>query len=304
MRCVDCRGSVEDYFDGELDERTNILVAQHLSACAACASLYGKLEDEQELYLRYEYNAQPAPDFWDNVLERATEESSANRTRPFTLFRGWIGNAIGRFNAPRLSPSLAALFVLVAIGLTIGVMRYVNPQKERIVPAHVAQNGVTSTTTPPAPDEIARPDRPATEAAGARVKEEPPDVSESQQPVKNRAGRTEKNPALNASGERSVRVGLKPGMANRALTSDELVREAEQKYVAAITMLSRDVNRRRSRLDPETASRFAQTLAAVDRNIIDTRRAARRHPGDPVAAQYMLTAYAKKVDVLREIISH
>ena len=82
------------------------------------------------------------------------------------------------------------------------------------------------------------------------------------------------------------------------------MREAEQKYLAAISILSRDVNRRRSRLDPETVARFEQTLAAVDRTIAGTRRAVREHPDDPVAVQYMLTAYAKKIDVLREMASY
>ena len=90
----------------------------------------------------------------------------------------------------------------------------------------------------------------------------------------------------------------------RSPTPDQLIREAEQKYLAAISILSRDVNRHRSQLDAETALRFERTLAAIDRTITDTRRAVREHPGDPVAAQYMLTAYAKKVDVLREMIGY
>jgi type VI protein secretion system component VasF len=100
------------------------------------------------------------------------------------------------------------------------------------------------------------------------------------------------------------RNNSRPSTSGRTPTSDELVREAEQKYVEAIAMLSRDVTRRRSRLDAETAARFERTLAAVNRTIADTRRAVRQHPGDPLAAKYMLTAYAKKVDVLREIIGY
>jgi type VI protein secretion system component VasF len=129
-------------------------------------------------------------------------------------------------------------------------------------------------------------------------------VNEQVQVAKNRIVRKERTPNLIAGNERSVRAGLKTGATEHKPTSDELVREAEQKYVAAIAMLSRDVNRRRSQLEPEMAARFERTLAAVDRTIADTRRAARQHPGDPVAAQYMLTAYAKKVDVLREIIGY
>lgn len=309
MRCVDCQSVVEDYFDGELDEQTTEQVAQHLSACASCASLYSTLEDEQEVYLRYECDAQPAPDFWDNILSRAVAENAARPSRHFSLFRDWFGSAVGRFNAPRLSPSLAALLVLIAIGITIGVMRYVNSREERIAPASVAENDAAPATKP-VPDGLAGPNA-ATEDNNnndvASVKGSEQDAFEPPPPplVKNRAGRKDRSPALNASSERIARVDMRrSAVARRAPTSDELVREAEQKYVAAIAMLSRDVNRRRSRLDAETAARFAQTLAAVDRTIIDTRRAARKHPGDPVAAQYMLTAYAKKVDVLREIIGY
>lgn len=302
MRCVDCRGIVEAYFDGELDEQTTAEVAEHLGACAACQSLFAKLEEEQELFLSYEYDAEPAPDFWNKIVARTSAESAARTPRSFSLLSDWLGSTFGRFNALRLSPSLAALLVLVAIGITIAVMRSANSQEERAVPVNVAQHEGTFAPTPQ-PDEVAKP-TPRPEDKQASRKGSAPEVNETPQLAKVRAGRKVKNPVLSASNEGNVRVDLRPDVAGRPQTSDELVREAEQKYVAAIAMLSRDVNRRRSQLDPGTAARFAQTLAAVDRTIADTRRAARQHPGDPVAAQYMLTAYAKKVDVLREIIGY
>jgi anti-sigma factor RsiW len=305
---VECRREVEAYFDGELDEQTTEMVTQHLSACVDCASIYRKLEDEQGLYLRYECDAEPAPDFWDNVLARAAAENVARSSRPLSLFRGWMGGALGNINALRFSPSLTALLVLVAIGITVGVMRYTNSREERAAAVRVSQNEGVAATTPapmlaPAPDETVRPAN-SKEDGGRGEKGNKPDENEQPQLVKNRVGRKDKNPVLAASNEKNVRAGFRPNAPGRKQTSDELVLEAEQKYVAAIAMLSRDVHRRRSRLDPETARRFAQTLSAVDRTIADTRRAARRHPGDPVAAQYMLTAYSKKVDVLREIIGY
>ena len=81
-----------------------------------------------------------------------------------------------------------------------------------------------------------------------------------------------------------------------------LVLEAEQKYLAAIAMLSRSVDRKRSRLNPATKAKLEQALSSIDRTIAATRKLVRRHPDDPVAAQYMLTAYAKKVDMLRELV--
>ena len=84
----------------------------------------------------------------------------------------------------------------------------------------------------------------------------------------------------------------------------QLVREAEQKYIAAIAILSRDVNRRRSQIDPTVLARFDSALSDIDRTIKETRRVVREHPDDPVALQYLLSAYAKKVDaqVARRIL--
>ncbi|HEX8922680.1 MAG TPA: zf-HC2 domain-containing protein [Pyrinomonadaceae bacterium] len=305
MRCLECQPELEAYFDGELGEGTTEQVAEHLSACASCANVYRKLEAEQGLYLRYECDAQPAPDFWDNVMARTAEVSTARNARPhFSRLRDFLGGTLGQFNALRFSPSATALFVIVAIAVTIGVMRFVN-QRKGAAPPSVAQNeGVPATTpTEPSPEVVRTKSSPEDDSSGG-VKPDAPDASEQPLHVKNRAGRKDKTPSLTASNDRSVRAGFKSSATRHNPTSDELVREAEQKYVAAIAVLSRDVNRRRSQIDPETARRFAQTLSAVDRTIADTRRAARKHPNDPVAAQYMLTAYAKKVDVLRELIGY
>jgi hypothetical protein len=65
--------------------------------------------------------------------------------------------------------------------------------------------------------------------------------------------------------------------------------------------LSEDVNRKRTRLDPQVAARFDETLATIDRSIAETRRTVLKHGNDPVAVQYMLSAYAKKVEVMREM---
>ena len=85
------------------------------------------------------------------------------------------------------------------------------------------------------------------------------------------------------------------------LTPAQLVREAEQKYVTAIAMLTRDVNKRRSQLDPMLLARFDSALSDIDKTIKDTRRVAHENPEDPIALQYLLAAYSKKVDVLREM---
>jgi hypothetical protein len=79
------------------------------------------------------------------------------------------------------------------------------------------------------------------------------------------------------------------------------VREAEQKYLSAIALLSRDFKHQRSHVDPQVLAQFEQALGAIDRTIASTRRVVQQHPSDPVAVQYMLAAYAKKVEVLEEM---
>jgi hypothetical protein len=48
-------------------------------------------------------------------------------------------------------------------------------------------------------------------------------------------------------------------------------------------------------------ARFDAALGDIDRTIKDTRRVVNENPGDPIALQYLLAAYSKKVDVLREM---
>src|SRR3954468_6942914 len=103
MRCDECLPLVEDYFDGELDAQTTELVGEHLSACASCAAAYQKLEREQELYLTYECDAQPAPDFWDNVMAKVPRQSDDAPANFLSGLRQWLGYALGSFTVPRFS---------------------------------------------------------------------------------------------------------------------------------------------------------------------------------------------------------
>lgn len=301
MRCEECLPLVEDYFDGEVEKEMADLIAQHIAACAGCASAHEQLEREQGFYLRYECDAQVAPSFWNSVMALVTRENDKPATLSSRL-RWWLGNTLGAFSAPRFSPSLTALIALAAIGITAGVMLYLNSRERFFDAARASQHTGTPASIPsPAPGEIAAQHRSIiTDAADA--KGSGTSVGERQPALNSVERKDDSTPAINR--RRIARLSLKPELAARQPTPEQLIREAEQRYLAAIAMLSRDVSRQRSRLNAATATRFAQTLAAIDRTITDTRRAVREHPGDPVAAQYMMTAYAKKVDVLREMVGY
>ncbi|HKC64916.1 MAG TPA: zf-HC2 domain-containing protein, partial [Pyrinomonadaceae bacterium] len=125
MRCEECLPLVEEYLDGELDETIANLVVQHVTACERCASEYKKLEREQELYLSYECDAEAAPAFWDNVLAQVAREKSTP-SNLYARLRQLFAGAHTNFSAPRFSATLTALIALVAIGITAGVMLYIN----------------------------------------------------------------------------------------------------------------------------------------------------------------------------------
>ncbi|MDQ3819625.1 MAG: zf-HC2 domain-containing protein [Acidobacteriota bacterium] len=302
MRCEECLPLVEEYFDGELDESVVNLVAQHINACAHCAREHQKLESERELYLSYVYDAEAAPDFWDNIMTRAAREKGA-QSNLFERFQHFVTSARGDFSAPRFSAALTALIVLAAVVTTAGLMLYINSRGRSVGTAEriPSKESQPSTATSTAPGQVDVQDE-SSKTAGAGREEIRKDLNKRQLA----RGRDERKGSQAVSIQRGAfaRSFTKPGSRPSELTPDQLIREAEQKYLAAISMLSRDVSRRRSRLDSETVTRFERTLAEIDRTIADTRRAVREHPGDPLAAQYMLTAYAKKVDVLREMIGY
>lgn len=300
MICKECLPLLEAHLDGELDGRTAEHLRGHLNDCASCTSAYAELRREQDFYLSYECDATPAPSFWANVSTQVKEEQSTRDANSLAGLRQRLSTMFGVFNAPRLSWALTILLVASAVGLTVLVMRDKNLTKQASERAAVSPNGEVG----------ARPTSPKVNEVGAT----PPRIANNE--GVNQATEEKGNPRRrSAIDDRSESNGTafvpaaekptrrqSPGTRHTP-TTDQLVREAEQKYVAAIALLSRDVSRRRSRLDAETVAQFKQTLAAIDRTIAGTRRAVREHPEDPVAVQYMLTAYAKKVEVMREMVN-
>jgi tetratricopeptide (TPR) repeat protein len=277
MKCEECRILIEDYADGALAEKASSLVNSHMEGCAQCSSFYQELGREQEIYARYERGIDATPLLWSSIEARINQERTA---RPVGFVGRWRERFAVAFAAPRLTPAFAAALVIIAIGVTVAVMSYLNSaNRGRIVatgipPANIdpgPSNGNHAAVTPATPSGKAEPGTQA-KAAGSVTP--------------NAVNVTATAPRRNAA-------------ATTRPTPEQLVREAEQKYLTAIAILSRDVNRQRSQLDPLLLARFDAALGEIDRTIKETQRVARENPGDPIALQYLLAAYSKKVDVLR-----
>ena len=307
MKCEECNtNTLEEFLDGELDARRAAETEAHLAACHVCAAAYDGLLDEQNIYAAYERDVQVTPQMWTNVARRiAAEEKPQAGTNFFQTIRAWFAEALV---APRFSPVLTAALVLVAIGATASVMKYLNSQTG--TPAVVAGGQGTTATpeqknvTQPAPETMpsAAPDKSQTEAPVVAANDKPDEVEKPEKAGTQRKRDAERKLAQPSNdGAQILAASHESDQLRRQRATARLVREAESKYVAAIKMLSEDVNRKRTRLDPQVAARFDETLATIDRSIAETRRTVLKHGNDPVAVQYMLSAYAKKVEVMREM---
>ena len=305
MKCEECITTLEEFLDGELDEQAARATSAHFIACPVCAEAYEELQAEQALYARYERDVEVTPQMWSGVAARIDAETRkpAGGTGLLQRVREWLAPAL---TAPRFSPVLTAAMMLLAIGATAAVMKFVNSKHDAPVVASAPQPNNTTTAHPnvvqPSPDASPTTAPTATEVkepnanqGGERERNKPEPQRKRETEHKLSAPTTATDPAAvqNAS--------LNNDVFKRKQATEKLVREAESKYLAAIQMLSEDVKRNRSHLDPQVAARFDETLAAIDRSIAETRRTVLKHENDPVAVQYMLSAYAKKVEVMREI---
>ena len=275
MKCEDYLSLLDDYFDRTLDQKGEARLNLHVASCEGCAELYREMTREQELYSRYQRNIEVSPTMWTGIESRIKEEKPSKAPG---FFAGLRERFAGAFSGPRLSPAFAAVLVVIAIGATVFVMSRMNrPQ------------------TPQTPQIATNP--------GATTEKGPGDTSQpAVTPTPSAPGNSEKEIVAQTPKEAGpVRVPTPKTHVAAALTPAQLVRDAEQKYLAAIAMLSRDVNKHRSQLDPIMLARFDASLSEIDRTIKETRQVVRQNPEDPIALQYLLAAYSNKVDVLREM---
>jgi hypothetical protein len=279
MKCKECQPLIECYFDGEIREPEASRVAGHLAICAACARAYQRLEHEQDFYLRHECDVEVSPTFWSNVMAQAAREKASRSRWSFLPLRARLVKVFGDFSALRIGPLATSAIVLLTIAVTAGVMKQFYLRERVPVPGAFSQHVSGGNLSP----------SPAASKVGVVV--ETPTITRS-------SDMSSKNVVSAVEAKRKL-----PGFQRRQ-TPDGLVRAAEQKYLAAIALLSRDAKGRRAQLDAEAEAQFDRALAAVDRTIAGTRRVAHARMDDPVAVQYMLAAYAKKVDVLRQIVGN
>ena len=141
MKCVDCLPLLEEFFDGEVDDKTNGRMRDHLAACADCAEAFDALRAEQEMFLRYDRELEVSPALWQGVRAAIAEERPApERRRPFLLtLRDQLAAAAALF---ALRPALASSLALMAVGLTAGLLWQATSQRPSgVAPTEIAGGG-------------------------------------------------------------------------------------------------------------------------------------------------------------------
>ena len=278
MKCEDYLPIIESYVDGELDGATAQRLRTHLATCDSCQEFVAELRQEQEVYALYSRDVDVTPAMWAAAQARIEKEKPARPSNVFGVVGNWL---LGLVGTPRLSPALAAALIIATVGTTVVVMKYLNS-----------------------------PERPDVTQIAASSETKKNEDNSGKQPQATDTGTPEKAPTLSVPKKSDQEVAIKTPERQRNVvkqpakpepTPEQLVREAEQKYLSAIAILEKDVSRNKSKLDPTIVVRFEKAMVDIDNTIAETRRAVRENPDDPIALQYMLSAYAKKVDVLREM---
>jgi Putative zinc-finger len=275
MNCELCRSELEDFLDGELSQSRASEIRAHLAGCGACASARDDLERENELFARYyEQRAiDPSAEMWEAIRERIRAEAvpSNKQEDGGGWFAGWA--ASGAF-AWLFRPSILrqAAFSLLLIALTVAVTTWVLKRGSE-------EDKTTVKRETPAPSQ-------------------PPQASATPVPLPLPVPSPERSPeAVRRVAPRAKRLSDE-GLINQQI--GQQIARAEREYRNAIKLLDGAIAKRKEGFDPELIRQYESSLALIDSSIAASRRALRERPNDLAAGQFLLAAYARKVELMQD----
>lgn len=282
MNCEPCQNELEDFLYGELSETRAAGVCEHLENCAACAALRDDLERENEIFARfYEQTAiEPAGETWEAIRARINAESGAEvRVETGWLagrLAGWLerlrAGMFGWLLAPAMLRQAAFAVLLIALSVALTTIYLKRGGKDD---GDVASGG---DKVLPAPAPIPSPST---------------DIAEDRKAIEGASTLKGGSPVIN-------RPAPARRLSDQELMSQQIAR-AEREYQKAIRMLDQAIVKRRGGLDPALVKQYESSLALIDSSIAESRRALRERPDDSTAAQFLLSAYAKKVELMQDI---
>lgn len=271
MNCKTCRPLLDDYIESEADEKNSRSIAFHLNECSACSSVYKSLKNEQEAYLRYFAEIETRTNLWANIQSEIVkdEQERAASTGIFAFCEARY--KFGGWPMRKLAILAPALLAIVTVGVAVLMLSNLKETPSASV-TKTGQNISFSKAEPVgSPDQLSLPEAaPATRFSGSRPK--------------------------------AVSLTLGTPKAKRpqtkAIPADALYAESE--YLKAIASLTHEIRKKNSDLSQQNLQ-YQSSLQMVDDAIRKTRRALKNNPDNPLTVQYLTSAYARKVDLLRAV---
>lgn len=267
MNCERCQLNLEDFLYGELAERLAAELREHLAGCAACSAERTRLESENALFAEfYEQTAvEPAVESWAAIRSRIAEEPIRSVEEEKVV--GWRA-MFGWLMIPSLARQAAFALLLMAISVvaTMWLMRRDDGNR-------LAEAKPTPTVTP-------------------QVNAQEPTPS-----PKNELAQTEPLKPKPQTVRQQVQV-------RRLSEGDELAQQlarTEREYQNTIKLLERAIAKRRDGFAPEAFKKYESSLALIDGSIVQSKRALNKQPDDLAARQFLLAAYARKVELMQVI---
>jgi hypothetical protein len=274
--CLD-EATLQGYFDGELSGGAAERAAAHLAACMTCAQAAREVQSEMLLLstaLQPEFEVNVPTERLRARLEQAIAELNLDQTgrayRVAPSSRNWFGWVNDLFPGSRTF-SYATVAAIVIAAVVLGVMYLRRGGQERPALQVAANDGRASTTPKPSPVVS---NSPVTE----------PTVVKSPELVYTPAPRK-----------------LVPRHSTREVESTARLLPGEQGYIKTIAALDATIKSNARPMRPGLQVEYQHNLAVVDDAIAATRAAAQKNPKDPDAAQFLISAYQSKVDLMTQV---
>lgn len=279
MNCERCQAELEDFLYGELDDASAVAVRAHLAACAACVQAREALERENEIFAEYyEQTAlEPAPELWTAIRTRIREEAPAQTTDHLAepTKPHWLTGLVAWFAGSLVVRQTAFALSLIVLSVAATTLYF---KTQRADNQQIAQ----ATPTPVA-------------APGNTLSVKEPSVAPEQAPQQDLA--TQQNAVKPAP---RVTPKVVTPLSETQQIQNQLAR-AEREYQNAIKLLDRVIARQRDQFAPGLLKQYESSLALIDNSIAESRRALRERPDDAASGQFLLAAYAKKLELMQEI---
>lgn len=281
MNCENYSLLLDEYIERELNQEKFRQVDVHLAVCASCKNLYQELLEEQKLYSAYISEFKMSPNLWINIQSEIEEKHKRKSIIQQSIasifyvpkFRAVFVGIISFFV---ISVVAFSLFYRLESGKEVGEIR------KEVLPTNDFE-----IQNLPSPSDI-------TNRSGnikPKIEQKRTVKIDFVSPQKVSFQKQTKNPL-------KAKKGF-PTLGQPQLNK-EVIR-AENEFLKAIAILSREVAQKQQKLSAAGKSKFNRSLGVLNKTIAETRRAVSRQPNDPIAIQYMSAAYSKKVELLRMI---